>query len=233
MEKPNVDMYWHTIPIRNTSCNSIFNEHTRTSYPKHITVFTDGSKPMHSPSVRAACILSQLNWDQKIVLPKDTSSFTAECAAMELAVNLANQNPYYSYLICTDSYSLIQSLLRTRFEQSTNKHIVSIKMGLKSFQTNAAGNSITLMWIPAHTGITGNELPDKAAKQAATQTQNQSITIPQNNILQQIQCLINQQIEKHWLEESTTKGTIYFNNFYIPTRKPWFHNKNLPRHLTV
>jgi len=33
-----------------------------------------------------------------------------------------------------------------------------------------AGNSITLIWIPSHTGIRGNELADEAAKAALSST---------------------------------------------------------------
>ena len=106
------------------------------------------------------------------------SVYTAECLVVELAVDYANRDPTKSYLICTDSLSLVQSLKAAPFLSNSNRYIYNIRKELQQFKANTMANSITIMWIPAHVGIVGNEIADKVAKKAITHTTPQHSHVP-------------------------------------------------------
>lgn len=213
--------------------NTIFQETVNTKFQEHIIIYTDGSKILNNPAVGAACVSPQLSYVETRTLPGTASVFTAECVGLEMAVQLANQNRQSSYLICTDSLSLLQALRGTKLHPSTNQHFIGIKKGLKSFRENSKEHNITLMWVPAHSGITGNEQADNAAKGATLQTQHQIDTLPIKDILQNINNTIWQIIDTHWKEKQLHCGTKYFLTYYNSSKKPWYNNLQLPRRLTV
>ncbi len=89
-----------------------------------------------------------------------TSSFAEEAFAMQLALEWATTNhPEYSHTICTDSQSLLRAIER---RSSVTYHLRSL--------LNAQPGPTSLLWIPGHKGIPGNELADTAAKAAALTT---------------------------------------------------------------
>jgi len=88
-----------------------------------------------------------------------TSSYEEEKAAMEIAVTWIESNIKNNskVLICTDSQSLCQTL-----GDPLTCTVVDIRDRIER-----ALPSIIVQWIPAHVGIPGNELVDKAAKEAS------------------------------------------------------------------
>ncbi len=89
-----------------------------------------------------------------------TSSFAEEAAAMQLALDWDTANhPENSPTICTDSQSLLKAIER---RSPVTHHLRSL--------LNARPGPTSLLWIPGHKGITGNELTDTTAKTAASTT---------------------------------------------------------------
>ena len=89
-----------------------------------------------------------------------TSSYEEKEAAKESASSWISTNanhPSTSILFCTDSKSLCEALI------SSNPPISSIHSCISSISS-----SIFMQWIPGHSAIPGNDLAEKAAKEATT-----------------------------------------------------------------
>ena len=90
-----------------------------------------------------------------------TSSFEAEVSALSLAVGAIKRNRSGSgrALICSDSRSALQALCRPNVD--ARPHVQLLKNALDDLDSE-----VTLLWVPAHCGIKGNEVADSKAKSA-------------------------------------------------------------------
>ena len=94
------------------------------------------------------------------------SVYTAECVAIDDALDIAKQNPDCNFLIFSDSQSALQALNSNKISISTNQYILySIKK--KFSEIRATNSTIKFHWIPSHIRIHGNEEVDSLAKQAS------------------------------------------------------------------
>ncbi|XP_046144405.1 uncharacterized protein LOC123988423 [Osmia bicornis bicornis] len=212
----------------------IFQDTIHNKYQNHKIIYTDGSKFDNSPSVGAACVIPQDNYIGKITLPNQASIFTAECIALELATDYINRYHQHSYVICTDSLSLVQTLFNPGIGPQTNRHIINIKSSLRQFKVNAPNQEVVVMWVPAHRGIEGNELADRHAKAAAQSIVKQLSQVPYTDVFPLLKQKIKDSADIELTRQGRYKGTKYFREFYAKSKaQPWFHNKNLSRHTTV
>ncbi|XP_045121988.1 uncharacterized protein LOC123510720 [Portunus trituberculatus] len=126
--------------------------------PHTATYFTDGSTdPVtgRAASGRASTAAATITTDS--ARTSDFSSTQAELAAIAMALEHTHTSHCQNILIATDSMTAIAAI---------NKHD-----GENIVQTRAihnSGRSVTLIWIPSHVGISGNEAADVLAKQAAS-----------------------------------------------------------------
>ena len=89
-----------------------------------------------------------------------TRSYEEEAAATESALSWTSTNanhPSIYVLFCTNSKSLCEALI------SSNPRTLSIHNSIYSISS-----FISTQWIPGHYAIPGNDLADKAAKNATT-----------------------------------------------------------------
>ncbi|CAK9799787.1 Putative 115 kDa protein in type-1 retrotransposable element R1DM [Anthophora quadrimaculata] len=133
-----------TSPAPNCEFNSYFSNST----PNHILIYTDSPKMQHSLFTGATYVCPQLSTGRDISLNPISSIFTAECAAISMTTDLANNNRELSYTICSDSLNAIQAIDGKPFNMVMNPYIVKIKEGLQDFAVNSpSGSSISLLWV--------------------------------------------------------------------------------------
>ena len=133
----------------------------QTEYLNHRLLFTDGSKK--EGGVGAAVYHNGRS--HKVTLPKESSIFTAELYAIEMAINLiktdpSNENPF---VIFSDSSNSLRALRNPYYEHSVTRRILH---KIEDIQCNK-NKIIKMCWVPSHVGIRGNEVADEAANSVA------------------------------------------------------------------
>ena len=197
-----------------------------------ISIYTDGSKIPFSISVGSDCYCPRLNIRKTRSISSLVSIFTAECIAINDAMQIAIDNKIYNFNIFTDSLSALQSLNIPCISIKTNPYIFEIKQKIKTFYLENPNNHINFVWVPSHVGIKGNEEADRLAKQC-TNFPSSDLPIPYTDILSTFKEHATNCTIKFISDESLFKGKKYFQNFYKETPFSWFHNIKLCRNVIV
>ena len=170
------------------------------------TNYTDGSKDQETEATGAAFMVQRL----KVESSKRTSDFlhvfTIELYAILIAIKWTEQLVNQKVLICSDSVSAITSI-GVGTAKSHQYLIYEILMAIRS--VSVRGVVIPLMWVPAHTGISGNEKADKLAK-GAVKKENVEVTLHLSKA--EGKCLVWRGIMPQWQqlwERERLKGDIY------------------------
>ena len=95
------------------------------------------------------------------------SSYVAERTAMIKAVRWLEEDapPWSSAVIATDSRSLVDALGGAGAEP----HVTALRRAIWSLEEK--GRSVTLVWVPGHCGVPGNEEADRLAAEGSTHQQ--------------------------------------------------------------
>jgi len=147
---------------RQNECRMMFNDvlsrHKKTDA---LQIYTDGSSDPQKETATCAFWIPQLNTGQSWTLRKGSSIFTAELFAIYKALQyIYSLDRYFEELLCISDSS---SAISTISQSSRNKHpIVAEISNLIACLTNS-GTKSTLLWVPSHTGIPGNEIVDQMA----------------------------------------------------------------------
>ena len=115
-------------------------------YKNYQQIYTDGSKE----DSNVGCAVISDNHSNMQRIPDDSSIFTAEAKAVDLA--------NYKFIIFSDSLSVLKAMNHT---SSKNPQIQKL---LEKCHDLLTYKEIVLCWIPSHIGIQGNEMVDKQAK---------------------------------------------------------------------
>jgi ribonuclease HI len=83
--------------------------------------------------------------------------------AINFACDLIESKPMGAYIILTDSLASIEGLKSTGISYRTNDMLFRTRRSLRYL--GELGYDISLMWIPSHVGIQGNERADILAKE--------------------------------------------------------------------
>ena len=168
-----------------------------TKYKSHIKIYTDGSKNdmgevgigIHSPVINTE--------DQTISynLPEKVSIFTAELTAVLIALKLINSMKYQNYAILTDSLSALQAL-KNHSDKNRNDLIHQIYKEVNIIKAN--NNLVTIVWVPSHIGLTGNEKADKAAKLGLGHEDKIDLSYSKKEIKSLVKDLYNDKYNQEW-----------------------------------
>ncbi|KAL8574697.1 hypothetical protein ACOMHN_055762 [Nucella lapillus] len=133
-------------------------------FGQHLQIYTDGSVKDNG-EVGCALVIPDLGITKKYHLNNGIGIYTAELYAILKACETINDMPQppRAAIILTDSKSSLQGLISGR---TKNRQDFQVEISFLTHQILYKGTYLTLMWLPSHTGIKGNELADKAAKRA-------------------------------------------------------------------
>ncbi|XP_025423220.1 uncharacterized protein LOC112692690 [Sipha flava] len=169
-------------------------------YQDHTKFYTDGSKT--ETGVGASVYYN--NVIKMIKLPNFCSIFTAEALAISHALEIVKQQKIDQALILSDSLSALKSILNTK-QPNTISRIIQNQISL----LNINNQIITLLWIPSHVGIPGNETTDIYAKRAITSPDAISVqTCSLSDIKGVIQALTLEKWQYRWASSQTKLNEI-------------------------
>jgi len=129
---------------------------------KALQIFTDGAKDTKG-HVAASFFIPELSIKKEFRLSDNSSVYTSELTAikksLEWILNSWNQKSHH-IIILTDSLSAAKTLqtLKSKSKPKLTDQIATL--------INIIKNKITIVWIPGHSEISGNDVADQLAKMA-------------------------------------------------------------------
>lgn len=198
-------------------------------------IYTDGSKDRGSNTVGLAVVCPSLDIKIQRKLDPNTSVFTAECMAINEAMDIALKKLNHTIYIFTDSLSILTSLKNCSFNIRVNPYLLEIKKKYANFMKNKyTGANIKFYWIPSHHGIQGNEAADSLAKDARNKDDDSGkIDIPFTDLKDTFKDSMFYETNEMITKIGLTKGAFYFKNYYKTSRKAWFYKHNVFREIIV
>ena len=130
--------------------------------------------------------------------------------------------------------SVLQRLNSTKIDIKTNEYIYNIKKVYNTFiQQNGNRLSISLYWIPSHSGVRGNEEVDKPTEEASNFDSPNVNTIPFTDMYEHFKRNAFVNTQNSIKEIGQSKGKLYFKLYYKQCNRSWFDKKCLKREFIV
>lgn len=123
-----------------------------------ITVFTDGSKMNEGTGAGIYC--EELELNISIPLGISATVFQSETLAIGRGCRMLIDQQVIgkTIVICSDSESAIKALSSHKFSAK------SVLSGRRGLETLSGNNHVSLVWVPGHSDIPGNERADELAR---------------------------------------------------------------------
>jgi ribonuclease HI len=155
--------------------------------------------------------------EQKLQSP--SSVFSAEILAIKSALEHISNKPQGKYIISTDSMSSLMALESRKFSCRSHPFVLLTKQIY--FELQISGHDVALSWVPAHTGIPGNEIADEMAKNATIN----GTTSTQPPIPNDFRKLTKHHMMQKWTNKwkNCDTGRLTHSIFQEFAVKPWFH----------
>lgn len=169
-----------------------------------LQIYTDGSKTPNGVGY-AFCAYREgvLEHSQKATLRPGNSVYQAEVLAIKSAMDWYRQQPPTRVNILSDSYSAIQAL---GSHKQRNPLVQTLKAQI--VKAHDEGCRISIHWVPAHTGIEGNEAADAEAKKATESETDTIVPLPESLLKKRAKTLMQEQWQQLW-DEATTGRPLY------------------------
>lgn len=171
----------------------LFNKMNKSKFENHAKFYTDGSKREET----SGC--SVIYEDQEIIfkLPNEFAISSCEAFAIDQALDIILETNTSPAAILTDSKTSLDLIKNTLCPERT---IQNIQRKLAKCLTHHL--EVSLVWIPSHQDITGNEKADKAAKKATLIDSNIYASSPISG--REFQTSTRKAIKSKWNEIWTT-----------------------------
>lgn len=128
----------------------------------YIQIYTDASKNLVN-RIGVAFIIPEFHVKVGKRISEGLSVYTGEMIAILLAVQWTEETRPLRTIICSDSSSSLASI---QFSQSESRPDILIEIQQTLYRIQMMGSTGSFLWVPAHIGVKGNEMADKAAKEA-------------------------------------------------------------------
>lgn len=149
-----------------------FNNMCDTTLANMVKIYTDGSK---TDNFTGFAFVTN-NAEHKFNIPINCSIFTAESFAIfQVILFIKQTHNNDKFAIFTDSASVIQAI---NDRHHKNKYIRQIQILLQDLQQD----QITIVWVPSHVGIQGNEIADLAARNSHSNSIETPFVVPINDL---------------------------------------------------
>ena len=146
------------------------------------------------------CAVISPNFTNSIRLPgpDNSSIFTAEAKAIDIALYHIRDQPEKQFIIYSDSLSVLRSLKNLDHRNPLTQQIFRKYNYLSSFK------EIVFCWLPSHTNIRGNELADLEAKSALSLSIT-NLKIPHSDFKSNIHQYVMNKCQSVWEEQTGNK----------------------------
>ena len=218
-----------TEPVKKGECTerlkAIAQATMEEKYTNHLHIFTDGSKVEKSTSSAIWIPEQNIKKGWKLEEGEHTTIMTAEMFAIKKAMEWTTLNQFFiekkDIVIFTDSMSSLQALQNFSSSKSPSQKNQIYNIADLIMEKNF---TITLQWVPSHTGLAGNEAADEAAKDAhALNTLTFCPLGPEEG-----KNIIRRAAHKAWQEDYNSKKDELELGIIKPEIKkwPWASHKN-------
>lgn len=178
------------------------------AYGNSLHVYTDGSKSADG----VGCAYVSAARSRRFRLYSHASIFTAELLAIQKSISFIAQTDVVQAAIFSDSLSAI---LAIKSMQLSRTYLVQ-KIVESIHQMSIEGREVTLVWVPSHVGLSGNERADAAAKGASLMPPSNQFKIPAVDLKFAIKRSVDTEWQQRWNELPSNKLRTM-----KPTIKPW------------
>ena len=161
IDKPVVDLNIFFLCRKNDNTNlirSCFSYVINTDYADFTLLFTDDSNSQHG--ISSAFFAPQTNTKKSIAINNLGSAFFAKLYAILSALHWIAIKGSWKSLIVTDCYSVLPALNSKKWGK---QYILNKILLLNHYLTNS-NLKVTFLWVPSHSGISGNEIADNLTK---------------------------------------------------------------------
>lgn len=201
--------------------NRQFNRIITEKWSEWLPIFTDASKLSSSGNVGAAVWIPKFRIILNFKLPPGSSVFSGEATAILEAILYAESHSLDNTLIFSDSLSSLYAISANPFKSKLKSPLV-LKIRHALFRCLSRGIIIILAWIPAHSGISGNEIVDSCAKEAVESGDLSHFKIHTQDLVSSAKTRLEKSWESSWQSSRTLKGRHYGQIQPLIPKKPWF-----------
>lgn len=190
-------------------------------------IFTDGSVTAKLPNSGFALITFEGEHSMKFQFAGNVSSFCVETLAILEAIKLSEEKLWSNVSIFSDSRSVL-SAISANFNCSTGSYLI-LKIKSLLLECKRESLKISLIWIPSHCGIGGNEMVDSLAKDAAFNGRVCKTGVPLGEIKNKRKANIIPDTLEWCRQEARYRGSYYVGRFLSDSRFSWFEKFNIRR----